>query len=119
VEGAQSSLSRTRSSERGSFVATLVPEREPIPVNEIHSWRLSLAWPDGRPLENASIRVDGLMPAHSHGMATAPRATRGPGPGVYLVEGVKLQMPGLWTLRFTVTAGNAPPENVFFDVLLD
>src|SRR5688572_17180315 len=67
---------RTRRSRLGTFVATIAPERDPIPVNQIHAWQLRLATPDGKPLEDAGIEVDGRMPAHSHGMATQPAVTR-------------------------------------------
>jgi len=110
---------RTRRSASGAFVATITPEKDPIPVNQIHSWRLHLATPDGRPIEKAVINVDGLMPEHSHGMATQPRVTRHLGGGTYLVEGFKLQMLGRWTIRFTVTTDRIWDEDVFFDVVLD
>ena len=113
-------LSRTRRSDRGAFVATIVPQQNPIPVNQIHAWKLHLATPAGQPLDldKDVVRVDGLMPEHSHGMATQPRVTRALGGGDYLVEGMKLQMPGWWNIRFRV-ASEAVRDDVMFDVVVE
>jgi hypothetical protein len=101
-------------------MATIVPQRDPIPVNQVHSWKLHLATPSGQPLEvdKGALRVDGLMPEHSHGMSTQPRVTRALGGGDYLVEGMKLQMPGWWTIRFRISAETVH-DDVTFDVVVD
>ncbi|MFZ5478414.1 MAG: FixH family protein [Myxococcota bacterium] len=57
----------------------------------------------GEPVEDAVVRVDARMPQHGHGMATKPEDVAGPHPdGRYVTRGMKLHMPGEWTLRFEV-----------------
>jgi hypothetical protein len=77
---------------------------EPIAINRIHAWELELRDAQGTPVPEARITVDGGMPAHNHGLPTAPRVTEVLGPGRYLLEGVKFQMPGRWEMRFRVEA---------------
>ena len=110
-------LSRKRSSARGTLRATITPEIEPIPVNQIHSWKLRLERPDGQPVEKARIVVTGLMPEHNHGMATQPRVTGYAGDGTFVVSGIKLQMRGWWTIHFSVEQGVAV-DVVSFDVMV-
>lgn len=50
----------------------------------------------GAPIDAASFALDATMPAHGHGMTTAP-VHRAIGPGRYRTEGMKLHMPGAWT----------------------
>src|SRR5262245_37779563 len=87
-------LSTTRVSEHGMFRATIQPAVDPIRINRLHSWRLHIETLDGRPVENATITLDGDMPQHGHGMATTPQVSGYLGEGDYLIEGMKFQMGG-------------------------
>lgn len=91
-----------RQTEQGLFQVIIGPERDPIPVNELHSWSLWVGTPDGEPIEGATITVDGDMPAHGHGLPTKPQVTVVP--GGYQIEGMKFQMPGRWELYVTISA---------------
>jgi len=106
-------FSTTRRSEKGAYKATIVSLAEPIPLNQVHSWRLHLEDASGRPLEDAQIQVDGGMPQHGHGLPTEPRVTRNLGGGDYLVEGLKFQMPGWWVVRFGISSGGTTDEVTF------
>lgn len=76
----------------------------PIALNRLHAWELELRDRDGAPVPDATITVDGGMPAHDHGLPTAPRVTEILGPGRYLLEGMRFQMGGEWALHFRIVA---------------
>ena len=89
----------------------------PIAINQMHGCTLRITTPDGKPVENAEVKVDGGMPAHGHGLPTAPRVTAYLGDGVYQVEGMKFNMTGWWELRFDIAAKNAEDTATFNLVL--
>ena len=62
-------------SESGALHASYTPDVAPVPLNRIHAWTLHLQTSDGAIVENAEVSVDGGMPAHNHGLATAPAVT--------------------------------------------
>ena len=88
----------------GYYRISFTSELEPIPINRIHSWIVHVTDADGVPLDDASIAVTGGMPAHDHGLPTAPKATRPLGSGDYLLEGVRFHMNGEWELLVTIEA---------------
>ena len=73
----------------------------------MHSWTLHVETKEGRPVTDATVKIDGDMPQHGHGLPTRPRVTRNLGNGDYLVEGVKFQMGGWWVMEFTVATGES------------
>lgn len=91
-----------RESDSGALRASYTSEVVPLPLNRMHAWTLHLETRDGMPLENADVSVDGGMPAHNHGLATAPAVTSYLGNGDYRVEGLRFHMQGEWELRVTV-----------------
>ncbi|NRF71183.1 FixH family protein [Aquincola sp. S2] len=94
-----------RASEQGAYRVSYKSDTTPIPINRLHSWTLHVERPDGRPVTDATVKVDGDMPQHMHGLPTRPRVTRNLGNGDYLVEGIKFQMGGWWVMEFAVTSG--------------
>lgn len=106
-----------RLSDEEYFRVSFASRLEPIAINQMHSWVLHVDTADGRPVENARIEVDGGMPAHDHGLPTAPRVTRALGNGDYLVEGLKFHMHGRWVVEFAINAGDGD-DNVSFDLSL-
>lgn len=98
-------VSTTRASTAGLFSVTFKSKSEPVPVNVIHSWLLTVKTADGEPVTDAEIKVSGNMPEHGHGMPTRPMVTENLGGGVYLVEGMKFQMPGWWVVNFRIRSG--------------
>lgn len=86
------------------FRASYQPDMERIPINQIHTWTLHIEDASGQPVENASIRVDGGMPQHGHGLPTAPEVTEYLGNGDYRVEGMKFNMPGWWVVALDIDA---------------
>lgn len=79
-------------------------ELQPLTINRIHRWTLTLTDADGNPIEAAEIRVSGGMPAHDHGLPTKPRVTRNLGGGRYVLEGMRFHMHGRWHLVFHIEA---------------
>jgi hypothetical protein len=107
----------TRLTDNGLFqVSYLAPAGSP-PINQIHTWTLQVTTPDGRPVENATIAVDGDMPQHGHGLPTRPQVTQYLGDGQYLVEGIRFQMGGWWIMTFEITAGDRT-DGVTFNLQL-
>ncbi|HWQ14834.1 MAG TPA: FixH family protein [Roseiflexaceae bacterium] len=111
-------LSTTRASAAGAYQVSYTPRRGPIAVNQIHTWTIHVETADGRPVEGATITVDGDMPQHGHGLPTDPQVTQDLGGGDYLVEGLKFHMPGWWVVDFTIS-GPGQPDTVRFNLLLN
>lgn len=110
-------LSSTRLSARGLYQITYVSRRDPIPLNQIHTWMIHIESAGGTPVEHAAVGVDGKMPQHFHGLPTRPQMTKELGHGDYLVEGLKFHMPGWWVVDFQVdVAGSC--DAVRFDLVL-
>jgi hypothetical protein len=109
--------SRTRTGAAGLFVAEIAPDASGIRQGELQTWTLTVKTPDGTPVENAEIKVDGGMPEHNHGLPTAPRMTQYLGEGRYRIEGVKFSMSGWWELHFEITS-SAGTDKVTFNLVL-
>ena len=105
-------FSPTQLSPNKHFLITLLPPAT-IPVQEIHSWKIKVATPDGKPVTKALVYMNGGMPEHGHGMPTRPAVTAEISEGTYLVEGVKFSMPGRWEILVAVQSGAASDITVF------
>lgn len=110
-------LARTKASEKGTFTATIEPGAEPISINELHGWTISVEMADGTPVDPSAIKVDGGMPQHGHGLPTAPQVTRELGDGRFEVEGMKFNMPGWWVVNVHVATA-AGEDTATFNLTL-
>lgn len=110
-------LATTRRTEQGLYQISYSPHASPVPINQLHSWTLHIATPDGKPVTDARITVDGGMPQHGHGLPTQPQVTQNLGNGDYLVEGMKFQMPGWWVIDVKATNGDQH-DSVRFNMIL-
>jgi hypothetical protein len=90
--------------EQGHFRLTWSADIDPITINRIHTWTVSVEDREGRPVDGARVVVDGDMPEHQHGMPTEPEMTGQTGSGEYRIEGMKFSMPGLWEIEISVWA---------------
>ena len=97
-------VGQARMSEQGLFQVTAGPQQGPVPLNTMHSWVVHVEAASGQSIDDAEITVAGGMPAHMHGMPTAPAVTRTLGNGDYLVEGMQFQMPGHWKVDIEIDA---------------
>ena len=93
------------STDLGRYRIAFASALQPLAINRMHAWVFNVADADGNPVEDAELAVTGGMPAHDHGLPTAPRMTRSLGGGNYLVEGMRFHMGGAWEVVVTVTAG--------------
>ena len=91
-------------SRRGVYKISFEAELDPIEINKIHAWVLSVRTSSGDPVTTAEISVLGGMPLHDHGMPTRPRVTENLGEGRYRLEGMRFHMNGHWEVSVTVTA---------------
>jgi len=105
-------------SEQGSYQVSYVPQLSPVPINQIQMWTVRVTEPNGQPVEDAKITVDGGMPQHGHGLPTAPQVTKYLGNGLYQVEGMKFHMPGWWVVKFKIVR-NGLTDNVTFNLMLN
>lgn len=110
-------LMLSKATERGLYTATVEPGLSPIAVGTMHSWVVLITAPDGGPVEQAAILVDGGMPQHGHGLPTEPEVSANLGAGRYQVDGMKFNMPGWWEVRLSID-GPAGPDTVTFNLVL-
>lgn len=111
-------LSLQHASMRGKFVVAMLPPAAGPAINQMHSWQVRLATPQGVPVSQARIAFDGGMPQHGHGFPTKPRVTRELSPGVYALEGMKFSMTGWWDMRLAIQADNVA-DTAVFNVVVD
>ncbi|WP_367714870.1 FixH family protein [Nitratireductor sp. GISD-1A_MAKvit] len=100
-------------SGEGLYQVMFETESQPVPVNETHEWVLTVTTPDGEPVTDARISIDGGMPAHGHGLPTSPQMTENLGEGHYRVEGMRFNMGGHWEIRIGLDAEPGLDEAVF------
>jgi hypothetical protein len=111
-------LSSSHATQNGIFEVAYEPTNNTIPINELHTWTLTVKDSSNQPIENAEITVAGDMPQHGHGLATQPQVTEYLGDGQYLVEGMKFQMGGWWVMDFTISA-NGQTDTAQFNLVLN
>lgn len=71
----QMDLSNTQLSDAVRFEVSFTITLEPIVINTMHEWRLTVLTADGAPVYGLDITVEGSMPMHNHGLPTAPQVT--------------------------------------------
>lgn len=103
-----------RASANKLYTATL------LPTQALRMWRLQtlpvrIVDANGQPVEGATIRVDGGMPEHGHGLPTQPKVTRALGGGVYEIEGLRFSMGGWWELKLAIESP-AGSDSVTFNL---
>jgi len=103
----------TQISKSGHFVVTYSSLPDPAPLSRIHRAVLKVTDKNGKPVDNASIKLKGDMPEHGHGMATSPALKSGGKAGEYIVQGLKFQMPGWWELIFDIKTEKQSDSVVF------
>lgn len=106
-------LSLRHPSAQGRYVVQMEPPAATPAINQIHAWRILVSSPDGAPVRNARIAVDGGMPQHGHGLPTRPQVTREVADGTYLMEGMKFSMTGWWEIRLAIQAAEGTDTAVF------
>ena len=111
-------LSLSHPSAQGRYVVQMEPPATSPAINQIHAWQIKLSSPDGAPVRNARIAVDGGMPQHGHGLPTRPQVTREVAEGTYLMEGMKFSMTGWWEIKLAIQATEGS-DTVVFNTVVD
>jgi hypothetical protein len=111
-------LSLRHPSAQGRYLVQIEPPAAAPAINQIHTWQIKLNSPDGAPVRNARIAVDGGMPQHGHGMPTRPQVTREVAAGTYAMEGMKFSMSGWWEIKLAIQAGDGA-DSVVFNTIVD
>lgn len=101
ISPAQAANLQTQSTPSGLQIE-MQSQLQPLVINQMHGWVISLTDVQGQAVNNADITVTGGMPAHDHGLATSPRITQQLGDGQYLLQGVRFHMPGIWQLELLI-----------------
>ena len=91
-----------RTSAQGMYVATIVTTATLQP-RRMYTLEVSIADAEGKPIDDATIEVDGGMPQHGHGFPTLPRITRNLGSGSYELSGLRFNMGGWWELKLAIS----------------
>lgn len=108
---------RTRLSKGGTYQVSYQPAVSPIPKRQVHAWTIDVRTRDGRPVDGATLTIDGGMPDHGHGLPTQPVVRQALGNGRYLVDGVKFNMGGYWVFDVGIAAA-AGRDDVRFELNL-
>lgn len=111
-------LSLRHSSAQGRYVVQMEPPAALPAVNQIHAWQIKVTYPDGAPVRNAHLSVDGGMPQHGHGLPTRPKVTREVADGTYLLEGMKFSMTGWWEIKLAIQSAGGT-DTVVFNTVFD
>lgn len=106
-------LARSKPTENKLFIATIAPQDGEPTVGPLSTWTLTLRYPNGHPVLDAKVAVDGGMPDHDHGLPTRPSVSADLGEGHYRVDGLKFSMPGLWVLKFAISTADGADEASF------
>jgi hypothetical protein len=78
---------------------TAKPIESSIVLNEIHSWVIYIDDTTGQPVQGLEFQIKGGMPAHQHGLPTQPQLINESNPGEYIIDGLKFNMHGTWTIE--------------------
>jgi hypothetical protein len=111
-------VSLEKQSATGVYQVALVPPAQMPAVNQMHSWKVKLATPDGIPVHGARFAVDGGMPQHGHGLPTQPRVTRELADGTYQLDGMKFSMTGWWEVKLAID-GPQGADKVTFNTIIE
>ncbi|MEA2464851.1 MAG: hypothetical protein QOJ98_2598 [Acidobacteriota bacterium] len=93
-----------RTSAESRYTATIEPPAQPLKARRMLKVQVTIRDAGGRPVDGATIDIDGGMPQHGHGLPTKPRVTRSLGDGRYEIDGLRFNMGGWWELHLAVTS---------------
>jgi cytochrome c peroxidase len=96
------SAESARVSVKGRYLVSIRPPSSPVRVNEWQEWVIHVARRDRAPLALRQVALDGGMPAHGHGLPTAPTVSASGAPGAFTASGVRFHMAGRWEVRVLV-----------------
>ena len=94
---------KIKSNDKG-YIVTIQSMPAEVPMNK--PFKLIIEVRDSREalVEDVSIRVDGGMPSHNHGMYTEPKV-KALGSGRFEATGMLFHMPGIWLIVVDIDTG--------------
>lgn len=109
--------SRSKPTRNAIYYISYVPSPDPIRLAQSFDLTITVLENADRtkPVTDASLSIQGWMPAHSHGMYTTPSITSN-GDGTYGVRGMLFHMEMNWQIRVEVTRADVT-DGAVFDVL--
>jgi len=111
--GGQAIDATERTSTNGRYAIQLLPAKVPVPINEWVDFAIQVRRRDGGPVQLTELALDGGMPAHGHGLPTAPTVLRTDRPDQFRATGVRFNMEGRWELRVMIVDGQGGDAAVF------
>jgi len=93
---------RSLVTNKGLYRVIMRPVLEEVSLRSFETWRVQILTADGDPVVSAAIEFDGGMPLHGHGLPSSPRVKNTSVPGVFLIEGLQLNMSGKWAFDVKV-----------------
>ena len=108
--------SLSHASDQGLYEVTIAAAVDPVPVGQLHAWRVAVALPDGSPVAT-DVTFDGGMPQHGHGLPTVPKVMGRDAEDRAIIGGVRFNMPGWWELKVHVD-GPAGEDTATFNIAL-
>ena len=106
-----------RPSNQKLYQVRMAQLAQPVEINKIHSWSITLKTADGQPVRDAQVSVDGGMPQHGHGLPTRPQVSKGKADGEYVMEGMKFSMTGWWEIKLDITS-SAGKDQITFNTVI-
>lgn len=88
----------TSNTQNGLFEIHLEPQSGEVEINALQNWIVSIKNSAGIAINPDHFFLDGGMKAHGHGLPTSPQLTDKLADGRYLIEGLRFNMVGAWTL---------------------
>jgi len=104
-----------KTGEKGLGLELLEFEPDP-PARFDNRWVVELKGKED-PVSDGTIKVTPFMPLHQHG-ASEPVVVTEVDTGHFELQPINLWMPGLWEVRFGISAGGVN-DNVVFEVCID
>lgn len=120
-ESPDTDQSRSGSTTNGHYAVDVVPEPNPIPFQQLFRLKVDVWQSKDRETPARGVSLDQVrarMPAHDHGMKTAPEVVD-KGPGAFVVEGMRFHMrgngeDGRWVLELVLN-GEQGIDDVNFE----
>lgn len=85
-------------------------EKKQIKLNKMFCMLVMVSSTKPSPIKDLTLKAfDATMPGHGHGMVTRSKI-RAVKAGEYLIEGLKLHMPGEWNFKLELVHGKASAQ---------
>ncbi len=101
-----------QTSRNGRYLVSLEPRNGPPRIHVWQEWLIHIERRDRAPVAVRAIALDGGMPAHGHGLPSAPAVTP-LGTGDFEARGVRFHMAGRWEMRVLIADGDGADVAAF------